>query len=145
MRSRRARCGLALAALVWLAPALAAPGDGARGARLFDGRAALPATLAGRDVALPVDASRCANCHLRDGPGRPASTAGFGPALTALFLRTRQARRGGPPSAYDAAAFCRVLRTGIDPARVLVDLRMPRYAVGDADCAALWAYLGGSS
>lgn len=127
--------------------AMAAPGDGALGARLFDGRAAMAAQLAGRDLALPVSASRCANCHRRGAAemaASAASTAGFGPVLTAAALRTRQPRRGGPPSAYDEAAFCRVLRTGIDPAYVLVDQRMPRYAATDAECAALWTYLGGS-
>lgn len=143
-------CGLlrglfALAVLATLAPARAAPGDGELGARLFDGRATLQARLPGGDVALPVAASRCANCHRRDGPAPAASAAGFGPALTSAWLRTRQARRGGPPSAYDAAAFCRVLRTGIDPAQVIIDQRMPRYAASEAECAALWAYLGGSS
>jgi hypothetical protein len=123
-----------------------AQGDGALGAQLFDGRAALPAQLAGRDLALPVAASRCANCHRRDGPmtAAPASPS-FGPPLTATSLRERQPRRGGPASNYDSASFCRLLRTGIDPAFVLIDERMPRYTATDAQCAALWVYLGGSS
>jgi hypothetical protein len=143
---RHARHALAaVATLAGLATAAAAPGDGALGARLFDGRAPMEARLAGRDVALPVNASRCTNCHRRDGPARAASAGELGPALTAAALRTRQPRRGGPASAYDGGAFCRVLRTGVDPAQVIIDLRMPRYAASDAECAALWAYLGGSS
>lgn len=138
------RHAAALAALLLCGAGMAAPGDGELGARLFSGRAPLAAQLAGRDLALPVSASRCTNCHRHDGPAPAASTAGFGPVLTAAALRTRQPRRGGPPSAYDEASFCRLLRTGIDPAHVLIDQRMPRYAATDAECAALWTYLGGS-
>jgi hypothetical protein len=131
-------------ALLAAGASLAAPGDGALGARLFEGRAPLPATLAGGDLRLPTTASACANCHRREGqsPAAP-TTAAFGPSLTASSLRSRQPRRGGPPSSYKAASFCRLLRTGIDPADVILDQRMPRYAATDAECEALWWYLAG--
>lgn len=144
MKKRRGLCALVLFSA--LLPGAWARGDGALGAQLFDGRQALPAELAGRDLALPVVATRCSNCHRRDGPAATAPPApSFGPPLTAASLRTRQPRRGGPASSYEAASFCRVLRTGIDPAFVVIDQQMPRYSATDAQCAALWAYLGGSS
>ena len=52
-----------------------------------------------------------------------------------------RSRRGGPPSAYDAASLCELLREGIDPAWVMVRQEMPRYAATDAQCIALWAFL----
>jgi hypothetical protein len=51
------------------------------------------------------------------------------------------ARRGGPPSRFDAAAFCRLLRTGEDPAGVLLPKAMPRYELDDAQCGQLWRFL----
>jgi hypothetical protein len=142
-RSRHGLCVLILFSA--LLPGAWAQGYGALGAQLFDGRQGLSAELAGRDLALPVAASRCSNCHRRDGPvtGAPAAPA-FGPPLTAASLRSRQPRRGGPASSYDGASFCRLLRTGIDPAFVMIDQQMPRYTTTDAQCAALWVYLGGS-
>ena len=50
-------------------------------------------------------------------------------------------RRNGPPSRFDEASFCRLLRTGVDPADIVVPRAMPRYAIDDTDCRALWAYL----
>jgi hypothetical protein len=50
-------------------------------------------------------------------------------------------RRGGPPSAFDRDTFCRLLRTGVDPAWVVVDVSMPRYALSDEQCHALWTHL----
>lgn len=49
--------------------------------------------------------------------------------------------RGGPPVAYEAATFCRTLRTGVDPAHVVLPRAMPRFEVDDVQCAALWDYL----
>ncbi len=66
------------------------------------------------------------------------------PALTAQYLSVPRSRRGGPPSAYDATRLCLLLRTGRDAADVLVPTTMPRYAVTDAQCADLWAFLGSS-
>ncbi len=142
-RSRRAgRAGmLALLVAALGSPALAQPRDPSPGARLFDGREALPAQLVGRDVALPATASRCSNCHGREGDRRAGSATRIGPVLGPAALRERRARRGGPPSAYELASFCRVLRTGIDPAQVIIDTRMPRYAASDAQCSALWLHL----
>ena len=129
----------------------AAAGEGAasRGRELFTGAAPLNGTIAGHTSALPPPAARCVNCHAigSAGPGRAgaasaaASAASFGPLLTVQGLTGLVARRGGPPSRYDEAAFCRLLRQGVDPAWVMVPRSMPRYELNDADCRALWAHL----
>ena len=41
----------------------------------------------------------------------------------------------------DLTSFCRLLRTGVDPAYVIIDRVMPTYDVSDAACASLWQYL----
>lgn len=128
--------GLGLGLLLTSLAAAALAGDWlvrSDGAELFDGRRPLVARIAGHDEALPPLASRCANCHT--GP------QAVGGELTGATLASERARRGGPPSRYDAARLCRVLREGIDPAHVVVAKEMPRYAIADGACAALWAHL----
>lgn len=142
------------AAALWAAAfaSTAAPGgdaEPAHGQRLFAGTEPMRGRIAGHADALPALASRCVNCHA---PGRstvaaPAASAAaptntsFAPLLTPAYLTVPVARRGGPPSRYDEATFCRALRTGIDPAYVIVSRSMPRYDVNDADCRALWRHL----
>ncbi len=115
-----------------------------RGAQLYDGRLVLTGQLRGHEQALPAVALRCSNCHepsrqpLRDDD---VAASSFAPRLDHTSLTLPQARRGGPPSRYDQAAFCRVLRTSIDPAEVLLNKPMPRYTLSDDDCAALWQFL----
>lgn len=124
------------------------------GAAVPDGGMSLQGHLAQQTVALPAAATRCINCHSSGAAGNaPASRladgravgnargAELGGALDARRLAQMQPRRGGPPSVYDAAALCRVLREGIDPASVMVDTAMPRYHASDAQCDALWAWL----
>ena len=60
---------------------------------------------------------------------------------TAEALLQALPRRGGPPSRYDPASFCQLLRTGIDPASVMVDKAMPRYTLTDQQCALLWKHV----
>jgi hypothetical protein len=97
------------------------------------------ARLRGDATVLPAAAARCANCHEpATQPG--AAAAAFGPRLDAR-LAQELPRRGGPASAYDAAALCTLLRTGVDPGRVLVRRAMPVYDMDDETCAALWLAL----
>ena len=131
---------------VLTSPVASAPNDAAvqRGLQLYAGAAPLQGTITGHAAPLPPAATRCINCHALGtaGPARAASApSSFGPLLTRERLTQRIARRGGPPSAYDEAAFCRLLRTGIDPAYVLIPRDMPRYEITDADCRGLWLYL----
>jgi hypothetical protein len=145
-RTLTARVVIAALAAVLTPPAAGAPNDAAlqRGLQLYAGAAPLQGTITGHAAPLPPAATRCINCHALGaaGPARAASAPGsFGPLLTRERLTQRVARRGGPPSAYDEAAFCRLLRTGIDPAYVLIPRDMPRYALADADCRGLWLYL----
>ena len=121
----------------WREPAV--PASVARGARLFDGTEPLAGTLSGHSASLPVETTRCTQCHT--GPG--ASPAAASSSASPLDRRLREARprRGGPPVAYEPASFCRSLRTGVDPAHIVLPRAMPRFDADDAQCAALWAYL----
>ena len=126
------------------------PPEAIRGAALFHGQAPLEGRLPGHDQALPALASRCANCH-GDANANVNANANASPAgrdsyrvdarLDALSLLTSRSRRGGPTSRFDAASLCQVLRTGVDPASVLVDPIMPRFTISDGDCRDLWAFL----
>lgn len=158
---------LAVLALSVVAPGATAhaagDGDGATaaGRALFEGQTALQGQLTGHTRPLPAAAVRCSNCHRResappagvaasDAAAAAASNASsaaddaarsFGSWLGAEALQTAQPRRGGPPSRYDAASLCKLLREGIDPAWVVIDRAMPRYEIADAQCQALWAFL----
>jgi len=142
-----------------VAPAAAAPPSARveQGRQIYEGHLALVARLAGHDQPLPALATRCVNCHeLRpaDAPLRapagqgagatpvPASAAtrAFAPALDGAALVAPRSRRGGPTSAFDARSLCQLLRTGIDPASVIIDTAMPRYELTDEHCDALWSY-----
>lgn len=145
--------GLVCLAAVALQACAERDGPGAeRGQRLFEGQVALTARLAGHAQPLPAQASRCVNCHGvaadAGAAARAAANLGAGavparraPLLDRASLVQSQPRRGGPPSAYDSRALCQLLRSGVDPAQVLLPAVMPRYDVSDAQCADLWTYL----
>jgi hypothetical protein len=103
------------------------------GAALYEGRQPLVARVSGHEQPLPALATRCANCH--------EGAQAIAPGLNERTLAQALPRRGGPPSRYDARALCRLLREGLDPALVLVPREMPRYAIDEPACAALWTYL----
>ena len=115
--------------------------DQGTGAQLFFGKRALVGRLAGDELLLPADSTACANCHT-EGVG-PAGRGGarFGPVIQRGALMVSAPRRGGPPSRYDLSRFCRLLRTGVDAAEVMIARAMPRYAISDAECGSLWTYL----
>jgi hypothetical protein len=116
----------------------------ARGAALFDGRTPLAGRVVGHAVALPPAATRCANCHEQANatPSAPgAASAPFATVLDGAGLGSMRVRRGGPASRYDAASLCGVLRSGTDPAHVMISTTMPRYDITDAQCLELLAFL----
>jgi hypothetical protein len=120
-----------------------ASNEALRGRALFEGRIDLQGRIYSHLVDLPPEVVRCANCHaVADGPDVPRSLA---PRLTHELLLQTQRRRGGPPSRYDRDSFCALLRRGVDPASVLIGVEMPRYALDDASCRALWRYLTGDA
>ena len=136
-----ARWGVALMAAL-LSGAQASDAALSLGRQLYRGEVALSGTINGHAQPLPPIATRCTNCHSRDSAAQAASgAASFAPLLTRERLLGPIARRGGPPSRYDEASFCRLLRTGIDPAIMLIPRQMPRYAIDDAQCKALWGWL----
>ena len=143
-RSKRAPLS-AMLALAWAAALLGAASSPElleRGRKLFAGEAALTARMVGHEQALPQEAVRCTNCHQREAASTPPpSTKDFGPRLGPVGLTRALPRRGGPPSSYNAASFCRVLREGIDPAYVMIPQTMPRYTLSDGECEAMWSYL----
>jgi hypothetical protein len=85
---------------------------------------------------LPAWTTRCINCHTRT-----ESAAAFAPSLTPGNLLNAKSRRGGPPSRYDLATFCRAVKDGIDPASVVLRKSMPHYQISDVECAALWRFV----
>lgn len=130
-------------------PAAPVVDDAAAGAALFEGRADLRGKIRGHSSVLPPHASRCSNCHLTvETPVSAASatrlTQTFGPALTPTRLTGLRARRGAPPTRYDLTAFCTVLRTGVDPSKVVLARTMPLYELDDRSCQALWTHLTGT-
>lgn len=147
MRRALVVAGLALAVVAGAAgvAALQRSADGAaqreRGAALFDGRAPLAGRLVGHELALPALATRCTNCHEAAAAPAAAASAPFATALDGAHLATSRPRRGGPASAYDETRLCALLRSGTDPAHVMISTTMPRYEITDAQCRDLWAHL----
>lgn len=136
MKLRLAAAGTALALLaaaVWGATLWRVGEARARGGAIYSGQNPLAARLAGHEEPLPSVATRCANCH--DGQ------ASLGGTLSAERLVQPRQRRGGPPTAFDTASLCKLLRTGIDPGHVVVASSMPRYDISDSQCTDLWTYL----
>lgn len=124
-------------------PAASAHADYVRGEALFSGALALQGRIYTHVADMPPMVVRCSNCHaVADGPDVQRSSA---PRLTHDLLLVPRVRRGGPPSHYDRDGFCTLLRRGVDPAFVMISVAMPRYAIDDANCVALWRYLTGSS
>jgi cytochrome c553 len=115
------------------------PASAAHGAALYRGKAPLQGKIRGHDDQLPPEAIVCANCHNAKAdtrlPGTPA------PDLTRALLLEARPRRGGPPSSYNQASFCRLLRTGADPGYILIAREMPAYDLTDEQCASLWTFL----
>ena len=109
-----------------------------QGESLFSGRRPLVGRIRGHGSDLPPEVVVCAHCHTQVTPDSGAPAA---PIITRAFLTEQRERRGGPPSAYDLTSFCKLLRTGVDPAYVIIDRVMPTYDVSDAACASLWQYL----
>jgi hypothetical protein len=130
---------LVLAALVSSASSAAPSRYPSRGEALFVGRERLQGRIRGHDSHLPPDAVRCRNCHAAGTQARdPAAAA---PRIDRSWLLELRARRGGPPSSYDRSSFCKLLRTGVDPAYVLIAREMPIYDLDDARCAELWKFV----
>jgi cytochrome oxidase Cu insertion factor (SCO1/SenC/PrrC family) len=102
---------------------------------LYEGRQPLPARVA--EEPLAAQAAACKACH--ESAGREGGIAA--PPLNRRTLQDQAPRRGGPPSSYTADSFCHALRTGADPAGVVLAEQMPRYTVSGAACQALWTYL----
>ena len=110
-----------------------------RGEALFLGKEALLGRLAGDIAVIPPELGRCANCHAPSATGQSGSPADL--RLDRSTLLALKKRRGALPSAYTRDAFCRVVRSGVDPAFVVVAREMPRYALDEAQCSSLWSYL----
>jgi hypothetical protein len=114
-------------------------GSGAAGCRMFFGETPLRGSIIGHNRPLPPEVVACANCHVGD--ARSSSGGSFAPSLGPLTLTEPRRRRGGPPSQFSAATFCRLLRTGLDPAYIIISRQMPRYVLDDDQCLDLWHYL----
>lgn len=109
------------------------------GRRMFLGESSLQGVIAGHAELLPPRTVSCGNCHL--GGAGVGSASPFAPALDRPRLTDLIARRGGPPTVFTPNSFCQTLRTGVDPAFILITRRMPRYILSDDQCLDLWRYL----
>jgi len=109
------------------------------GRRMFLGESSLQGMIAGHAELLPPRVVSCGNCHLGDAGVGSANS--FAPALDRPRLMEFIARRGGPPTMFTPNSFCQTLRTGVDPAFILITRRMPRYILSDDQCLDLWRYL----
>jgi hypothetical protein len=114
---------------------------GERGDSLFHGREKMNGKIRGHNDTLPPETVRCANCHEAADKSRLSRVAA--PRLDRSVLLALRPRRGGPPSRYDRPAFCKLLRTGIDPVNIVIAREMPVYEVAEAQCASLWTFLLG--
>jgi len=114
-------------------------GSGAAGCRMFFGETPLQGAIVEHDRPLPPEVVVCANCHLGD--TRSISGGSGAPLLSRSMLTEPLRRRGGPPSQFSAASFCRLLRTGVDPAYIVISRKMPRYVLDNEQCLDLWQYL----
>lgn len=112
---------------------------GAAGCRMFVGETPLQGAIVEHGRPLPPEVVVCANCHLED--ARSISGGSGAPFLSRSILTEPLRRRGGPPSQFSAASFCRLLRTGVDPAYIVISRKMPRYVLDDEQCLDLWHYL----
>jgi len=141
--------------LAFVAPGWAAEDAASRqrGQAYFLGEAVLAGRLSGHAMDLPSVASRCVNCHRDSADARAASARAAGntgldpsadagaPPLGRAWLTQWRSRRFAPASRYDAASLCTLLRSGVDPAMVVIPATMPRYQASDAQCADLWNFL----
>jgi hypothetical protein len=130
---------LALAAATAVLAGSTTASDGKRGEAMFLGKEPLVGAIRGHRSNLPPEVVRCRNCHNRG--EQKASPQASAPPIGRSLLLNLQRRRGGPPSSYDAASFCKLLRTGVDPAYILISRVMPVYVVDDAQCESLWEFL----
>lgn len=128
-----------LLSMAWTAGGQArGPSMAKQGESLFIGRRPLVGKIRGHQSRLPPGVVVCAHCHL---PSTPDGGTAAAPILDRGLLLEPRERRGGPPSAYDVSSFCKLLRTGVDPAYVLIDRVMPMYELSDAACTSLWQFL----
>jgi hypothetical protein len=109
-----------------------------RGEALFAGRESLKGTIRGHEGRLPPEVVVCGNCHPAANQSRADAAA---PRIDRSWLLEASPRRRGPPTSYDSRSFCRLLRTGVDPAYILIAREMPVYDVDDAQCGELWRFL----
>ncbi len=115
-----------------------APNSSRRGRALFHGKEVLTGKIRGHNEGLPAEALRCFNCHEAASASLTRVSA---PHLDSSFLLQNRQRRGGPPSHYDVASFCKLLHTGADPAFIVIARAMPVYELNEEQCNSLWAFL----
>jgi hypothetical protein len=136
--------GLLVAGVMRIGPVLAGTRDNAAkgpswsGRGLFFGETPLRGIVQGHERPMPPKLVGCANCHVPDLTSGVSSAA---PRLDRSSLTESRRRRGGPPSQFTPVSFCRLLRTGVDPAYILITRQMPRYTLDDGQCLELWQYL----
>ena len=115
-------------------------GESTSGESIYRGSKSIKGRMAGSEDYLAPAATRCANCHGANGRG-VAEAGVSGADIRGATLRNSTPRRGGPPAAYTLESFRTALRSGHDPAGVVLARAMPRYEISASDSAALWGFL----
>ncbi len=110
-----------------------------RGEAIYQGKEPLRGRIRGQDDPLPAEAIRCVNCHNPASKDRLSGRSA--PRIDGAWLMETRQRHGGPPSSYNQASFCKLLRSGTDPVYVLVAREMPIYEMDDDQCGSMWMFL----
>lgn len=142
---------LALALCAGLAPfteAVTLTPKERRGKQLYlrgvsDGDAEARAYLRGADMEVPASVMACANCHGRDGRGRPEG--GVAPPDITWAQLTRRASHSHAGdrvhAPYTAATLAPAIARGVDPDGHVLEASMPIYRLSPAALDALVAYV----
>jgi ABC-type branched-subunit amino acid transport system substrate-binding protein len=127
---------------------VAGAADPAKGRAIYrrgavDAGRPIVALLGQPPVPVPAATLPCANCHGRDGLGRPEG--GQEPSVITWRALTRAIVAGGAGNqarpAYDATLLRRAITMGLDPSGRALDPGMPRYQLTHQDLDDLIAYL----
>lgn len=145
-----AAAALSVAVLSLLSPSGAAPltSQEARGKQVFltggsPGGDPIFALVGRSSIKVPAGVLPCANCHGRDGLGRPEG--GVFPSNITWGHLTKpyghQHRDGRQHPAFDEGTVSAAIASGLDPAGNMLAPAMPRYLMPEEELDALVAYL----
>jgi ABC-type branched-subunit amino acid transport system substrate-binding protein len=104
--------------------------------------AVMGAAVGDQGIEVPASTVPCANCHGRDGRGKPEGGVAPSDLTWSVLTRSGVTSPGGrshPP--YDERLFKRAVTMGLDPAGHPLHVAMPRFRLSLEDMADLTAYI----